>query len=150
MTIECYFINICNNYKYCMPSKFRYVSFRFVLVNFVTFLSSERLCGLALLHVHRDRVNPDREGVKKNWQFWSQTGREVLAGQWINKFIYYTLYMLTFFYCKLASNLVMLIAGHLLFYGLHNTEKVMNEITHLPDSQNKICLENPTNWQYLE
>jgi hypothetical protein len=70
MTIECYFINICNNYKNCMPSKFRYVSFRFVpfrfvLVNFVTFLSSERLCGLALLHVHRDTVNLDRDRVLK-------------------------------------------------------------------------------------
>ena len=58
--------------------------------------------------------------------------------------------MLTFLYRKLASNLVMLIARHLLFYGLYNTENVMNEITHLPDSQKKICLENPTNWQYLE
>jgi hypothetical protein len=38
----------------------------------------------------------------------------------------------------------MLIARHLLFYGLYNTENVMNEITHLPDSQKKICLENPT------
>ena len=43
--------------------------------------------------------------------------------------------MLTFFYRKLASNLVMLIARHLLFYSLYNTENVMNEITHLPDSQ---------------
>ena len=58
--------------------------------------------------------------------------------------------MLTLFYHKLTSNLVMLIARHLLFYGLFNTENVMNEITHLPDSQKKICLENPTNWQYLE
>jgi hypothetical protein len=45
--------------------------------------------------------------------------------------------MLTFFYRKLSSNLVMLIACHLLFYGLYNTENVMNEITHLPDSQKK-------------
>jgi hypothetical protein len=45
--------------------------------------------------------------------------------------------MLTFCYRKLASNLVMLIARHLLFYGLYNTENVMNEITHLPDSQKK-------------
>ena len=37
--------------------------------------------------------------------------------------------MLTFFYRKLASNLVMLIARRLLFYGLYNTENVMNEIT---------------------
>jgi hypothetical protein len=44
----------------------------------------------------------------------------------------------------------MFIARHLLFYGLYNTENVMNEITHLPDSQKKMCLENPTNWQYLE
>jgi hypothetical protein len=43
--------------------------------------------------------------------------------------------MLIFFYRKLASNLVMLNARHLLFYGLYNTENVMNEITHLPDSQ---------------
>ena len=33
--------------------------------------------------------------------------------------------MLTFFYRKLASNLVMLIARHLLFYGLYNTENVI-------------------------
>jgi hypothetical protein len=45
--------------------------------------------------------------------------------------------MLTFFYRELASNLVMLIARHLLFYDLYNTENVMNEITHLPDSQKK-------------
>jgi hypothetical protein len=44
----------------------------------------------------------------------------------------------------------MVIARHLLFYGLFNTKNAMNEITHLPDSQKKICLENPTNWQYLE
>jgi hypothetical protein len=32
----------------------------------------------------------------------------------------------------------MLIARHLLFYGpLYNTENVMNEMTHLPDSQKK-------------
>ena len=48
----------------------------------------------------------------------------------------YTVYV-NFFYRKLASNLVMLIARHLLFYVLYNTENVMNEITHLPDSQKK-------------
>jgi len=31
----------------------------------------------------------------------------------------------------------MLIARHLLFYGLYNTENAMNEKTHLPDSQKK-------------
>ena len=30
-------------------------------------MSSERLCGLALLHVHRDRVNPDREKLLKKF-----------------------------------------------------------------------------------
>ena len=45
--------------------------------------------------------------------------------------------MLTFFYRKLASNLVMLIARHLLFYGLHNTEKVMNEIIRLSTSRDQ-------------
>jgi hypothetical protein len=30
-------------------------------------MSSERLCGLALLHVHRDRVNPDREKQLKKF-----------------------------------------------------------------------------------
>ena len=45
--------------------------------------------------------------------------------------------MSTFFYGKLTSNLVMLIARNLLFYGLYNTENVMNEITNLPDSPKK-------------
>ena len=53
--------------------------------------------------------------------------------------------MLTFFYCKFASNLVMLIARHLLFYGLYNTEN--DTFTRFPE---KKCLENPTNWQYLK
>jgi hypothetical protein len=47
------------------------------------------------------------------------------------------MYMLTFFLSQTRSNLVMLIARHLLFYGLYNTENIMNEITHLPDSQKK-------------
>jgi hypothetical protein len=58
--------------------------------------------------------------------------------------------MLTFFiYRKLVSNLVMLIARHLLFYGLFNTENVMNEITHLPDSQKKYGLADSTGLTYI-
>jgi hypothetical protein len=34
-----------------------------------------------------------REGVNFFLQFWSQTGREALGGQWMNIFIYYTLYI---------------------------------------------------------
>jgi hypothetical protein len=79
-----------------------------------------------------------RECAKKNDSFGHRrVGKFWVGNEKINLSIIHCIYMLTFFYRKLASNLVMLIARHLLFYGLYNTENVMNEITHLPDSQKK-------------
>jgi hypothetical protein len=80
----------------------------------------------------RERVlkKIDSSGHRRVGQFW-------VGNEYINSSIIHCIYMLTFIYRKLASNLVMLIARHLLFYGLYNTENVMNEITHLQDSQKK-------------